>query len=764
MAQALEWIVALRDSVTGPATAAKNAVDALRLGIQRTVSAARQKIGLGATAASVGGGVTRADGRLRDATTGRFMKGASGGMGELGSKSDAAAGSLAKVAASTSMLVGMKLAEWALAGARAMSGLVWDGMKFAVDSASFKRNMLASLELLEGSAAKARETFSRINAIADTTPFETQKVMDMFKSLRSAGMNQGAAEKMFMALSDISSVQGKDKDEILERLKAAVIKIKGVGKLDMETLLQLSEAGSGAGINVESILKAVAAKRGVSMEAAKAALSSGQIKWEEAFGALQAATVATVNKGKELGTATKIFGTGSWEGALSTLKSKLDDIFSDINISPLIKGVQTLAGMLDFSAATGTLTPLKKAMLDLKATTERFFNGLFQKFGRLTSEASLTEMLTRLVPVIDAVAQGISDVIDAAVAMAMAFDAGFQQAFKFDNALGGKSLLTLQDLVGLANVVGQVLGGISGLVLSLLTNIADGWASIFEGAGPAIDDLYALMNSGESTYQIFGGLRDLVKGFASVMSSVLGPALSVVIIIIGGLWDAIGGFVGALRPMIDMIMSWAGETTAADGSTRGLTGAAYGMVTAAQYLAIVLGFIGKVLGYIVGGFLAVIAAVLMANAVFWEFIIGIGFMIAEFGIKAFWIAISIGTAIVKGIWEGIKASWAWLSAGVGNLVSSLPGMGGADVKAKPNPMASTIAPATPSGQFAPTQVANVANAGGVDQTNTFSVQIPITVSATGDAGSVAGAVQQGAQRAAPGVADAFAALASQAGV
>lgn len=240
----------------------------------------------------------------------------------------------------------------------AVSGAVSLG-KYAISAASFKRNALAAFTLIEGTPQVAQETYDKIKKIADIAPFETEKVVDTFKVLRSSGFGQQAAEQIFLALSDVSAAGGGGA-EALGGLTESITKLKAMGKLNMEELIQISRQGGSAGLTIESILGTLATQRHQTIAQVQQQLSAGKIDSNSAIAAILETVRSKTDKGGALGDATKLFGTNSLEGVVSTFKSALRNLFEDINLTPIVEAFSALNNAL--SGSTPEVKALKNAI------------------------------------------------------------------------------------------------------------------------------------------------------------------------------------------------------------------------------------------------------------------------------------------------------------------------------------------------------------------------------------------------------------------
>lgn len=222
----------------------------------------------------------------------------------------------------------------------AVVGLVVAGTKMALDAASFKDDMLRSFELITGSRQAALQTYEAIEAISDKTPFKTNDVMGIFKTLLASGFGQADAENIFAAISDVAAVQGAAGGERLQELSTLVAKISATDKLTGRELLALASSGSQAGVGPKQLIETIANQRKISTDQAMKLIENDSIKGNEAISLILDTVKQNVDKGGPLGQATILFGQASLSGALSTFKSRIDQLFQDVNIEP-VKGLLT---------------------------------------------------------------------------------------------------------------------------------------------------------------------------------------------------------------------------------------------------------------------------------------------------------------------------------------------------------------------------------------------------------------------------------------
>ena len=461
------------------------------------------------------------------------LKSASGGVDGL-VKKDAHAWADVMTGALNS--VGAAAVNMATSLARsAVSGAV-DLGRYAISAASFKRNALAAFTLIEGTPQAAAETYDKIKKIADIAPFETEKVVDTFKTLRSSGFGQQAAEQIFLALSDVSAAGGGGA-EALGGLTESITKLKAMGKLNMEELIQISRQGGSAGLTIESILGTLATQRHQTIAQVQQQLSAGKIDSNSAIAAILETVKTKTDKGGALGDATKLFGTNSLEGVISTFKSALRNLFEDIDLGPIVKA---------FAAVNSALSGSSPQVKQLKA----LFNSVAADVGKFITQFVTAENITAIMKGLVAAIQQVVSVVQSlwqigSAVLPVLADAAKQAASMFTALKGVEGVnLTLKEL---GNATPEI---------TAANAQASAWARTLKVLGAyagAVSAVWANV-SGAVLYVI-----DATVGFDSVIQSlidhlglvlVFGPVLGPVLY---GLYEVFKLIAGAVLAVVDAI-------------------------------------------------------------------------------------------------------------------------------------------------------------------------------------------------------------------
>ncbi|MFO0658898.1 MAG: tape measure protein [Polyangiaceae bacterium] len=528
---AVDFIVRLIDQVTGPASKMVNSLKQLDAVAKASKGAANMHMPDVAPAMS---SISKMQGGWRGATQGMtssldsFFGDISSKFGSMG-QSGASNGS----AASAALLGVAAAAGTALAAVGALANGAASLTKFAIGAAGFKGDTLLALKYIMGSKEAAKESYKLIQTMGDISPFDDKQVVGMFKNLKGAGFGVQDTSQLMAALSDLSLTTS---NEGVNGVAAALGKMKGKNKLSSEEINMITE-NSGGAVNMVQALQQVTGKKAGEVqkmiEAGKVTAEMGQAAFYKAIqntfyqGDPNAVIgQAAAEKSKTLG------------GALSTLESRYQRLFEDVNIQPLADAINVLNDALATPAA-----------MELKAAIEGMFGAFFggasgMKGADLEAIFSKISVAVRAItPAISAIA-GIfwSTVVPVAKVFASAFGTAFSAAMtpisKLFSALGGgaSSINWVKVLSAAFKVVGTVVGVLAavlltviGIIVAMVGIAATIWSVFLAGLSVVIDGVVSL---GE---EIFGEIVSWATDMVVIGSE-----------IINGLLDGIESGAGAV--------------------------------------------------------------------------------------------------------------------------------------------------------------------------------------------------------------------------
>ncbi len=324
--------------------------------------------------------------------------GAIGGMG--GGGGGAMSGALAGAGAAGAVAAAlMTIAGFIQRILSAGMDLTMAGAKMAVEAAGFRMNTMVGLKMILGTQAAADEAYQSIKKFANETPFETDFVTNLYKSLAAAGYKAAEIKDILKGTFDVAALKNFS-TESAQSIVGALLKVKSVGKLTAESLETISVA-SGAVVNIQTLAETLAKTKNVSVAVAKQMIQGGKLGADEATKAIME-TIRTKVSGGELGKLAKELGEGSVIGLASTISGQFKDLFELIDIKPIIGLMKKIAEYMDPGNAIGK---------GLKEGLESVFSGLFEMvFGSMDKGDVAKTVLTDVGNALKGVGAFIKDI------------------------------------------------------------------------------------------------------------------------------------------------------------------------------------------------------------------------------------------------------------------------------------------------------------------------------------------------------------------
>ena len=569
MSSELEWILRMRDGMSGEAKKAAAAVASINkemAELQRLQKMAAYHKETDSTKKALLGLQMQKD-AIQQQT------------GALKQSNDTAAGfpGFANAGADAVRLI----AGAAISAAKAVAELGIHLAQSAIEASSLKRNTLSAFSVLTGSKDEAQALYGQISAIADVSPFETKDVGGMFRSLLGGGFDKKQVEETLKGVFDVGAIIGGDQGK--EQAKSIIqqmLQVRSIGKLAYEDLKQISQASGGL-IPIDKVAAQLAEVRKTTQAEAMKAISAGQITAVEGQAALLAVIQKTADHGGDLGTASKQFGMASLEGQLSTLKSRWAKLFEDVDIGPIIKVIDTINGIFNSDAG-------KRA--------KELFTGLFDKLFAYLGKLGEGDGLAAFINV-------ALDAVEGAIPYFLSFWGAIEDGYHmvknafltiaeyFEKAFGGKNSMLLDAIkngfmfwakaIGYAIVGLAVLGaGLLGMFalfeagVALLMNVVsifwDLGASIVQGIWGGITAGWGVLISN------FTGLLDLLPASVKSVLGIHSPSA-----LMADLFEEVpaGGVVGMergtpkVKSAIDDMLAMPAAAGGAAGAAAGGSGA-----------------------------------------------------------------------------------------------------------------------------------------------------------------------------------------------
>lgn len=283
-----------------------------------------------------------------------------------------------------------------------------------VKAASFRESSLIALETALGSKASAEAELSAALRIADKTPFDTKEVVNSLTRLSTAGLkNADDRHKLFGSLADLAVISGQG-SEGLKRGTAAVFQSLMKGKWQGEEVTgQLGELGFNVGYFYDEVAKIykITGDEGKRREKAMQLLSKGGVGGMNGAVAFSLAVQRMVGGGPTGAVAIKMSGT--FEGLISNIKSgfdsllmrakvdewpalvKLKDLLKDIGglFAADSEGGKRLVGILQF-ATSGVMSFGQGFAGSFGAILSTIGSGLKSLFGGGDQEKALGRLQT----------------------------------------------------------------------------------------------------------------------------------------------------------------------------------------------------------------------------------------------------------------------------------------------------------------------------------------------------------------------------------
>jgi tape measure domain-containing protein len=207
--------------------------------------------------------------------------------------------------------------------AAAFSGI--QAVKFVFAKTAELESQTRSLQVLTGSAQKAKQIIQELQQLGAVTPFTSTELVDAAKRLQAFGVEANNVVETTKRLADVSGATGAE----LQGLVTAYGQVQAKGRLQGEELLQFQERG----VALQAELRKM---YGLSGDEFQKALEKGRISAKAVEAAIQRLTSAG---GKYANGA--IAQSDTLNGRLSTLQDGIESLARGIGaaLSPAIKAV-----------------------------------------------------------------------------------------------------------------------------------------------------------------------------------------------------------------------------------------------------------------------------------------------------------------------------------------------------------------------------------------------------------------------------------------
>lgn len=561
-----------------------------------------------------------------------------GSLKGVGNTATKATGSIMKIAS------GIGVFKAVSAGANLVKSSISSAFDRQDTMEQFDRTMTA----ITGNADAAGNALDSLGGITKGTAYGLDVAAKATQDFVTRGMEIGSATKSVEAWADAVSFYGKGTSTELQSVTDAIAKMRTKGKVDMDQLNRLFDAGIDA---VGMYAKAV----GRDSASVQDDLSNGRISAEEFLSTVETAMMEGTNGVQKIAGAAKEAG-ASWTGTFDNMHAavtrgvlgiinSIDSMLANNGFPTMRESIKTFGDTaesvlnrvggiiekLDLKSIADTIKPywdaLKKVAMEVAEAFGEAFSAIGKSLQDLYAKLDKTDSLDKFKDALEVVKNVLKSV------------AGFME----DHADGIAKLISKIPALIAAFMGFKVVAGILGPVIAFGTAIA-GLAKKLKGFSKDST------KTGESVSVLRDGLESLQKsaGIALVIASLAALALAIKPLaelgmtavpsllafgaVVAGLALVLGNMGAKLQASIGGIMAFAACVSAmalamapiaSTGTEGAIAMAAFGVVVAA--LVAVFALFGTVLTAAIPAMLAFGAAILM---------VGVGMTLASVLINA----------------------------------------------------------------------------------------------------------------------------------
>lgn len=304
MEDGLEFDLALKNEMSGPANEAKSAILELTAALKANAEAVK---------AAEGGHKKHAD-----------------GFKEVGKHAKESEGILKEF--TSSLIPQIALGELAAEGLKKIGETIVESFKFAVEAGEFKENMTDVYSVVLDSADEGKAMFKEVDELAKNVHMPADKAHELASSLMLQGLeSQEAVQSTIAAVSDLQRVglaAGADK------LQAIIGRSLAEGHFSVK-----AKQLKGTGVSIDDLYSELAHNLHTSVTNVKEEMKEGKIGVEEGTLALTNA----IDKGKvgTIAAAKYTFG-----DVMTDAKNAIRGVFQETDTKPLIDAFKSMADNL----------------------------------------------------------------------------------------------------------------------------------------------------------------------------------------------------------------------------------------------------------------------------------------------------------------------------------------------------------------------------------------------------------------------------------
>lgn len=245
-------------------------------------------------------------------------------------------------------------------------------LKTTISAASFRQSTVLAFEAILGKG-KGKGAFKQASDLAEEFGASIQDTAETMKKMRAAGFGESTSVELFKRFQDLKAVGANA--EMLARAQLAITQIQATGKLQGDELMQLGDAGLGAG----RVYAALGKQLGKTREEVIALQGAGKISAEVAIKGIMAA-IGGMTGGKAAGVAGKKAVDETLAGSLGALKNQWSNMFMTIGkgvdltpIQNIVKSLRNVFKSDTFKAIKDTLASITNSVIEMGATLASVF-------------------------------------------------------------------------------------------------------------------------------------------------------------------------------------------------------------------------------------------------------------------------------------------------------------------------------------------------------------------------------------------------------
>ncbi|AKV02333.1 Phage tail length tape-measure protein [Labilithrix luteola] len=210
--------------------------------------------------------------------------------------------------------------------------------KWILLSASARQDMQLQMQAWVGTASNARNLADQIDVLGKKVPTSTEGLSKLAIGLRQAGISGAPLVDSLNAIGQASAALG---DQAGGKLQEFITRYQRMGVMQINPMEMM-----GTGLNFDDVAGALAKQMGTSIEKARAALATGQVKLGDGAKAMRTAIedkFAGINLRKlsDLSTVSEQFG------------KRLSALTKDVNLEPISRFLDRIYKTLDESSTSG---------------------------------------------------------------------------------------------------------------------------------------------------------------------------------------------------------------------------------------------------------------------------------------------------------------------------------------------------------------------------------------------------------------------------